>query len=308
MKTIRLTGRFLVGETQMVGRMCWISPDLAGKQLSTEVSGCTVHVSFPERASDDISQEGYVGRMGDDAETPVGVSPAYLLAELDWVVDDSDTEQQSLDDAVEVLRAAATRLTDGVRLAQPSSGLAGETPHALALSAVDTATGASVSLGAPINRSAAMAVGYPVVDAERIAPALAGELEVPEILLAQAGYWTLWTPDPKPGLGVLLVAMACESKARRVLMAEVSDEMAPLLTVLFDKPRIFQRPASDLFDHIATAVLGRSLREDDKELWKQLGEIFELRNLMAHRGNEPVRSQVGPLVQAGYKIFEWLSI
>jgi hypothetical protein len=152
-----------------------------------------------------------------------------------------------------------------------------------------------------------MAVGYPVVDAERIALALAGELETPEMLLVQAGYWTLWTPDPKPGLGVLLVVMACESKARRVLVAEVSGEMAPLLTVLFDKPRVFQHPASDLFDHIATAVLGRSLREDHKELGKQVLEIFELRNLMAHRGNEPVGSQVGPLVQAGYKVFDWLS-
>jgi hypothetical protein len=307
MKTITLTGRFLVGETQTVGRMCWISPDLAGKPMSTKVAGHTVYVSFPERVSGDFSQEGYVGRMGDDPENPVGVSPAYIIAEVDWALDDSDTENQSLDAAVEVLRAAAARLTDGVRLAQPSSGLAGETPHALAISAVDRATGASVPLGTPINRSAPTAVGYPVVNADMIATALAGGMDAPEILLAQAGYWTLWTPDPKPGLGVLLVAMACESKARRVLMAEVSDEMAPLLAVLFDKPRIFQHPASDLFDHLATTVLGRSLREEDKELWKQVIEIFELRNLMAHRGREPSRSQVGPLVQAGYKVFEWLS-
>lgn len=310
MRAFRLNGQFVAGEDQTVGRMCWISADLAGKQLSTEVSGHTVYLQFPERASDDIAQEGYVGRMGDDPASPVGVSPAYFVAELDWVVEDAgtDAERQSLQEGVEVLRAAATRLTDGIRAAQPNSGLAGETPRALALSAVETATGEKVPLGLPINRPHAMAVGYPVVDSKRLARALDGDLEVPEILLAQAAYWTLWTPDPKPGLGVLLVAMACESKARRVLMERVSQEMEPLLTVLFDKPRVFQHPASDLFDHVGEAVLERSLRKDDNVLWKEVVRIFELRNQMAHRGREPARSDVGPLIVAGYKVFDWLAL
>lgn len=237
MRRFRLTARFIPGENQTIGRMCWISPDLAGRALTTEVSGHTVRLRFPERASDDMTQPGYVGRMGNDPAKPVGVSPAYFAAELDWVVDDEEPEivRGSLLNGVDVLRRAATRLTDGIRLAQPDSGLAGETPYALALAAVDVATGEEVSLELPINRAAPSAVGYPVVDDALVARALGGDLDSPEILLAQAAYWTLWTPDPKPGLGVLLVAMACESRARRVLMDRVSTEMEPLLTVLFDK-------------------------------------------------------------------------
>jgi len=309
MGTIRLTGQFVAGEDQTVGRMCWISADVPGKRLSTEISGHTVYLQFPDRASDDIAQQGYVGRMGDDPANPVGVSPAYFVATLDWVVEstDSEAERESLQEAVEVLRAAATRLTDAIRLAQPYSGLAGNTPRALALSAVETATCKTVPLGVPVDKAFPMAVGYPVVDEEGVTRALAGDLEVPEVLLAQGAYWTLWTPDPKPGLGVVLVAMACESKARRVLMDRVSEEMEPLLTVLFDKPRVFQEPAKDLFDHIANAVLGRSLRADDGALWKQIVKVFELRNRMAHRGTEPARSEVGPLIVAGYKVFDWLA-
>jgi hypothetical protein len=308
MRTIKLIGQFLAGQDKTVGRMCWVSPDLAGKRLSTEVSGHTVHLHFPPRPAEATAQDGYNGRMGDDPTNPAGVAPSHFFAELDWVVEDQDTrtESQNLEEAVEVLKAGATRLTDGLRIAQPVIGLAGDSPQALTLSAVDTATGENLSLGTPLNKSSPMAVGYPVVDAEMVAHALAGDLDVPEILLAQSAYWTLWTPNPKPGLGVLLVAMACESKARRVLMQRVSKEMEPLLTILFDKPRVFQQPAHDLFDNVADAVLGKSLRRDDDALWKQVVKTFELRNKMAHRGSEPTRSQAGPLVAAGYKVFEWL--
>ncbi len=246
--------------------------------------------------------------MGDDPTNPIGLSPTYFVAELNWPLEDDDAsaESQTLQEVVEILKAGATRLTNGIRLAQPGSGLAGNTPHMLTLSAVNMTTGENLSIGTPLNKSSPMAVGYPVFDAEMVAHTLADDLDVPEILLAQAAHWTLWTPNPNPGLGVLLVAMACESKARRVLTQRVPREMEPLLTVLLDKPRVFQHPASDLFNHIAQAVLGRSLRIDDNMLWKQVVEVFELRNQMAHSGREPTRSQAGPLVDVGYGVFDWL--
>jgi hypothetical protein len=55
-------------------------------------------------------------------------------------------------------------------------------------------------------------------------------------------------------------------------------------------------------------VLGRSLKDEDNALWKQVVRLFELRNEMAHEANEPSRSDVGPLVAASYRVFEWLAV
>ncbi len=44
-----------------------------------------------------------------------------------------------------------------------------------------------------------MIVGQDVVDRQMVDRALAGQLDVPELLLAQAAYWTRSTPDPKTG-------------------------------------------------------------------------------------------------------------
>lgn len=310
MTHVRITGRFIPGESGIVGRMCWITPDLAGKQLSTTVEGHTVRISFPERATDEIAQPGYNRRRGSDALNPEAVSPVYFTATLDWEIagtGESSEDRESLKQGIEALRAGSTRLTDGIRLLQPSSGLAGEAPPAESLHIENIETGEPIDLPVPPNRSPPMAVGYPNVDSAKVERALEYGISTPEILLAQAAYWAIWTADPKPGVAVLLAAMACESRARDVMAKRVDPEMEPLLDVLFDKPWIFQRPAIDLFHHVAKAVLGRSLKDDDQALWKQVVRLFELRNEMAHEANEPSRSDVGPLVAASYGVFEWLA-
>jgi hypothetical protein len=306
---IRVTGCFMPGEEATVGRMCWITPDLAGKELTTSVSAHTVHLSFPPRDSEDIVQPGYNGVRGDDRSNPVAVSPLYFTAWLDWDVEgtgESTEDKVSLKDAVDVLRAAATRLTDGIRLSQPHSGLAGDLPVAQSLSAVILASGQALPRPVPLNPGHPGALGYPPFDSATVERALSGGIRTPELLLAQASYWATWTQNPKPGLAVMLTAMACESRIRQVLVERVNSEAAPLLKVLLDKPQVFQSPAHDLFDHVAKAVLGRSLREDNPVVWAQLRKVFQLRNKMAHSGIEPPQSDVGPLAFAGYKVFDWI--
>ena len=224
------------------------------------------------------------------------MSPRFFVAYLDVEVNGSGEgpeDQSVINDAVGALRAAATRLTDGIRYCQPVVGIAGDVPPARAFTVVEIGTGREIPLGVPVNPSPPSAVGYPAFDRNALDRTLRGDIATPEILLAQAAYWVLWTASPKPGLAVVLAAMACESRVRQTLVERVEPGMAPLLSVVFDKPRVFQQPASDLFDHIAKAVLGRSLRKDDLELWNQIEQMFRLRNQMAHRANEPPAADCG---------------
>jgi hypothetical protein len=302
-RTIRLLANFQPGEEPNVGRMCWIAPDLCDAPLDTDVDGHTVRLRFPEAAP-----TVYNGWMG-DKDNPVGLSPTYFSAELTWDLDTSnaDAERDSWQLAVETVRAAATRLTNAIRLAQPTSGLAGDTPTAFEITARDVATGEKVQVPLPLNRSPAMIVGQDVVDRQMVDRALAGQLQIPELLLAQAAYWIRSTPDPRPGLAVVLLAMACETKARRVLTDCAKPDVGPLVTVLFEKGNIFQQSASELFGHISQAIVGHNLRADDRPLFKKVENIFQLRNQMAHRGAEPTRADVAPLVVDAYRVFEWLS-
>ena len=308
MRAILLRGEFRPGEDPTIGRMAWITPNLCGKRMSTVVNGHEVRLQFPDRPTDSASQPGYVSRRGYPDQEPQAVSPSYFTAELNWSLQqtDADAERESWKDAVETLRAGATRLSDALRLAHPPTGLAGNAPEAIKLTAVDAKTQEEVTVGAIPNRSHPTVVGLPAADMEIVQRGLDGRLQVPEILLAQAAYWIRSTPDPKYGLGVVLVAMACETKVRRVLSESVSQEMEPLLAVLFERHNIFQSSAKELFGHIAEAVLGRSIRTDDPELFSQVGKLFELRNKMAHTGAEPPRRAAWNTVLTGYSVFEWL--
>ena len=44
--------------------------------------------------------------------------------------------------------------------------------------------------------------------------------------------------------------------------------------------------AVSLYDKGLRAVVGRSLRDDDRESYKALIRLFEVRNRLAHRGND----------------------
>jgi hypothetical protein len=306
-KRVVLTGTFLPGDDETIGRMAWIAPDLAGEVLTTTINDYEVRLWFPELSSDAVSQPGYNGRRGDRDKPPLGVSPNYFTAEMDWSLDDSeaDAERASWTEAWDVLRTGANRLTNALRFAHPPTGLAGNGPQAKRMTARD-ADGQELKPGVPLNPSQPMIVGLPVADRAIVERGLAGAIDVPEILLAQAAYWIRSVPDPKLGLGVVLLAMACETKARRTLANAAPADTEPLLTVLFERGYIFQQSAHELYGHVAKAVLGRSLREDNSRLFGQVGKLFELRNKMAHRGQEPEGKAAWEMVLTTYGAFEWL--
>lgn len=94
-------------------------------------------------------------------------------------------------------------------------------------------------------------------------------------VLADAA-WLHSHPRDTPRV-VLTAAIACELKVKYVLRAKAKPDAAELLDVLLESPRDFSIAAAALFDRPMKAIAGRSLREGDRDLWKQVVRLFEVR-------------------------------
>jgi hypothetical protein len=130
-----------------------------------------------------------------------------------------------------------------------------------------------------------------------------------ESLLADAEYLA-WAGDwesSDPLRAILMAAIACEVKAKFVLREGIPPEQAALLDYVLDNPREVTVTAADgLFNKVMMAAQGRSLRDDDRELFKRISRLFEVRNRVAHRGEWPATDEARELVRSARRAFEWL--
>jgi hypothetical protein len=132
--------------------------------------------------------------------------------------------------------------------------------------------------------------------------------EVAESLLADARYLAHWAPLIQNRQSILLAAMACELKGKAMLKdAAGQDRLGLLLNVVLENPRTFPQAAHELFDSLCKAVLGRSLKDDNRPLFKRLRSLFELRNRVAHRGEAPPGAdETKDLVRTATEVFKWV--
>jgi hypothetical protein len=313
MPAIRLEATFRPSSDGTVGRMCRISPDLAGYPLRHDFNGHKVELIFPPLTLP-LPCAGYFNAQPHDANRdymPDHLYPASLSANAIFVtVSDPDSPEykREFQSAFDALRTAATRLSDSIRVIQPAVGLAGECPAVLDLTAHDTKTGEAIRVPVARKQGYGIEIGNPVLTVERAVSALETGTNPTESLLAQATYLSRLTSDPQPGLAILLAAVACESQAKEVLLARAEIGVRPLLETLLHRPRIFQEPAAELYGHVAKSVIGRSLHDDNITLWKQITELFQLRNKMAHMANIPSVEKAKDLVIAAAKAVEWLNL
>lgn len=111
---------------------------------------------------------------------------------------------------------------------------------------------------------------------------------------------------------MLLAAIACELKVKKVLKEKAFPGAADLVEILVSSPRDFSMSAPGLFDKAMKAAVGRSLREDDRELFKAIADnsqgdaLFQKRNAIAHSGALVTREVALKNVQAARKVFAWL--
>jgi hypothetical protein len=109
-----------------------------------------------------------------------------------------------------------------------------------------------------------------------------------------------------PAQAVLYAAIACEVQIKVALIALASDEQLGLVSALLENPRDFSLAAASLYDKGLKAVTGRSLREENRDLYKKVSKLFEDRNAVAHRGQGPSNSVATADVNAAKEAIEWL--
>jgi hypothetical protein len=105
---------------------------------------------------------------------------------------------------------------------------------------------------------------------------------------------------------VLTAAIAVEVRTKEVLRRAGVPPADKVVGVLLDNPRDWSLAAASLLDKPMEAVTGRSLRKEDKDLYKAAERLFSTRNGIAHRGEGARGSEPHHLVDAASRVIAWL--
>lgn len=132
------------------------------------------------------------------------------------------------------------------------------------------------------------------------------ELPLGRTLLAEAGHLASYTMIPHASRALLMAAVACEVHVKAALRTAAAAEQAPLVDLLLENPRDWTLAAAGMFDKLADATAGRSLRKEAPETYKAVVALFEARNRLAHRGEIPTRAEARAHVAAAEAAFQWL--
>jgi hypothetical protein len=126
--------------------------------------------------------------------------------------------------------------------------------------------------------------------------------------LSDAEYAARTPLNPNLRQAVLLAAIACEIKIKDAIATLASVEQQSLVGLLLENPRDWTMAASSLFDKGMKAVCGKSLRDEDRLLYKEIDVLFQDRNKIAHRGGSSVSSDdiLRKHIISARSAFEWL--
>jgi hypothetical protein len=134
-----------------------------------------------------------------------------------------------------------------------------------------------------------------------------GHQEIPPALALLADARHLSMRPPQDWLrAVLAAAIATEVRVKQALRSAATDDARPLVDLLLDNPRDASLAAANLFDKAMQAVCGRSLRIEDKGLFKEVESLFRVRNEVAHHARRPTAERGARAVQAAVGAFAWL--
>ncbi|MFF8649820.1 hypothetical protein ACF06D_16545 [Streptomyces griseoluteus] len=304
MTTICVKAMYQASSEPTVGRMCHIEPALGAAPLTTRVDALDVVLAFP-KFEGKLPAEGYTSWSGDEV-APEGLGPSYFTAHtvlsLSPELEDADV-QAEVKAAIAAIRFAAARLSDALRIEQPSVGLVGEIPKMLSLTVTDTTRGLELPVPEPLNPGYPMVVGLPTLTVDLATNALRDGVSPPRALLSQARYLTLSTNSPQPGMAILLAAVAAETYAKESLQSCRPPGSTPSLRSL----QRTHNTAIDLYGPVAKAMISRSLEDEYPELWSDLDSLFNSRNKMAHKLKIPTHFDAIRLVSAAGRSMKWLS-
>lgn len=83
-------------------------------------------------------------------------------------------------------------------------------------------------------------------------------------------------------------------------------QLQPLIEIMLTSPRDFTVAVKALFHGVMRAAVGRSLHQENADLFNEVNALFEARNRLAHRGELPTEEVARRAVAAAVGAFEWL--
>jgi hypothetical protein len=123
-------------------------------------------------------------------------------------------------------------------------------------------------------------------------------------LLAVTAMWKYQRRDT--ARVVLLSAIASEVRVKRALRENAPREFLDLLDVVLDNPRDVTIAAAQLLDKPMQAAIGISLRGADKQLFRDVTKLFELRNRVAHYAYKPTLTEAQGSLETAVRLSGWL--
>jgi hypothetical protein len=105
---------------------------------------------------------------------------------------------------------------------------------------------------------------------------------------------------------VLLAAISSEMKIREVLREKTPPQRQELVAVILKNWREIDIAIAQLPHKAMKAAVGRSLYEEEPELFGKVEKLFKMRNDVAHRGQAPSLPEAQEAVHAAVKLSAWL--
>jgi len=289
----------------------WVSADLLGQSIPTERQGYRCRVVFPEdEASFGMANEsdgplggGWSGTI-ENPRQRVGVAILRVEVELATAIDADDIPLGGpvkeaefkelhglLGRAADVARSIVSDLLRWARVELEQFWITPQfdPPRTTWMTIIHDDQGRR--LGTGYHDGFRVFVDGTLENALRPEGVLAAldatssdwEASLPGELLADARFYTLRPAALNPNLGVFLAAIAAEVAIRRFLADHATDEQGELVGLLLEN-RMISLAAVSLYDKGLKAVIGHSLREDDKDAYVALDSLFQVRNRVAHKG------------------------
>jgi hypothetical protein len=320
----------------------WVNADLRGTKHQVRTrQGIVCSICIPEksddfgldRSSNMLAIKGYAGSAGSDPiESPVAVQVhvVRVVAEGQAEISAADflrpgslefnsaaiaaySAMSDLHDAAaSVLGSFLTwvRTTCG----QFWLGLAGEPSPLVWSSELRDHEGNRIPIGYPALMTRGMVGAEKISLSSQETSAIIDRIErgyepsLHEIFLADAAYIareSLWRNMRQ---AVLMAAISCEVAVKQRLRKGASAEQRELVELVLSNPRDVSLAAVSLFDKACKVVIGRSLREENLELYKRVDKLFQDRNKIAHRGGpELADDTLAEHVNTAREALKWLS-
>lgn len=128
----------------------------------------------------------------------------------------------------------------------------------------------------------------------------------PELSLADAKHMVARAERSSPERAVVLAAMACEAKIKQILGKLATDKQAGLIDVVLSSPREIPAPPPLLMHKVLKAINGRSLSDEDNDLFQDVEKLFSDRNAVVHRGVTFTKEHAAQHVVTASKAFAWM--